>query len=97
MEPQLPQTACLFSCPPLMLGTHGDCWHQALIPPPSSVSSRQNQLILGVMGVDIAINEIKRKTPTYRVTDACHWLRFFYLSISGIIFLHPLSPPPAGS
>jgi hypothetical protein len=33
---------------------------------------RQNQLILGVMGVDIAINEIKRKTPTYRVTDACY-------------------------
>lgn len=28
----------------------------------------QNQLILGVMGVDIAINEIKRKTPTYRVS-----------------------------
>lgn len=28
----------------------------------------QNQLILGVMGVDIAINEIKKKTPTYRVS-----------------------------
>ncbi|KAF3689980.1 Voltage-dependent calcium channel subunit alpha-2/delta-2 [Channa argus] len=27
-----------------------------------------NQLILGVMGVDVAINEIKRKTPTYRVS-----------------------------
>lgn len=28
----------------------------------------QNQLILGVMGVDVAINEIKKKTPTYRVS-----------------------------
>lgn len=32
------------------------------------MSFSQNQLILGVMGVDIAINEIKRKTPTYRVS-----------------------------
>lgn len=29
----------------------------------------QNQLILGVMGVDIAISEIKKKTPTYRVSE----------------------------
>lgn len=28
----------------------------------------QNQLILGVMGVDVAISEIKKKTPTYRVS-----------------------------
>lgn len=28
----------------------------------------QSQLILGVMGVDVAISEIKKKTPTYRVS-----------------------------
>uniref|UniRef100_A0A674MJ91 Calcium channel, voltage-dependent, alpha 2/delta subunit 2a n=1 Tax=Takifugu rubripes TaxID=31033 RepID=A0A674MJ91_TAKRU len=31
-------------------------------------SQVKNQLILGVMGVDVAINEIKKKTPTYRVS-----------------------------
>lgn len=30
----------------------------------------QTQLVLGVMGVDVAINEIKRKTPTYRVSTS---------------------------
>ena len=37
----------------------------------SDVFVLQNQLILGVMGVDIAINEIKKKTPTYRVSLLC--------------------------
>lgn len=28
----------------------------------------QNQLILGVMGIDVALNDIKRLTPNYTVS-----------------------------
>lgn len=53
----------------------------------------QNQLILGVMGVDIAINEIKKKTPTYRVSMLCtqyhfhiddHWHKYIFIYIFSV-------------
>uniref|UniRef100_A0A3Q3WY78 VWFA domain-containing protein n=1 Tax=Mola mola TaxID=94237 RepID=A0A3Q3WY78_MOLML len=50
-----------------------------------SVSS-QNQLILGVMGVDIAINEIKKKTPTYRLGANGYT---FAIDPNGYVLLHP--------
>ncbi|XP_022063667.1 voltage-dependent calcium channel subunit alpha-2/delta-2a isoform X1 [Acanthochromis polyacanthus] len=48
--------------------------------------SAQNQLILGVMGVDIAINEIKRKTPTYRLGANGYT---FAIDPNGYVLLHP--------
>ncbi|XP_068450317.1 voltage-dependent calcium channel subunit alpha-2/delta-2a isoform X2 [Clinocottus analis] len=48
--------------------------------------SSQNQLILGVMGVDIAINEIKRKTPTYRLGANGYT---FAIDPNGYVLLHP--------
>ncbi|KAF3856196.1 hypothetical protein F7725_016919 [Dissostichus mawsoni] len=48
--------------------------------------SPQNQLILGVMGVDIAINEIKRKTPTYRLGANGYT---FAIDPNGYVLLHP--------
>lgn len=54
----------------------------------------QNQLILGVMGVDIAISEIKKKTPTYRVsrlyTQYCSQA-LLYCRLFNPVFIHPLS------
>ncbi|TNN83974.1 Voltage-dependent calcium channel subunit alpha-2/delta-2 [Liparis tanakae] len=46
----------------------------------------QNQLILGVMGVDIAMNEIKRKTPTYRLGANGYT---FAIDPNGYVLLHP--------
>uniref|UniRef100_A0A7N9AMQ9 Calcium channel, voltage-dependent, alpha 2/delta subunit 2a n=1 Tax=Mastacembelus armatus TaxID=205130 RepID=A0A7N9AMQ9_9TELE len=46
----------------------------------------QNQLILGVMGVDIAINEIKKKTPTYRLGANGYT---FAIDPNGYVLLHP--------
>uniref|UniRef100_A0A8C7Y4E8 Calcium channel, voltage-dependent, alpha 2/delta subunit 2a n=1 Tax=Oryzias sinensis TaxID=183150 RepID=A0A8C7Y4E8_9TELE len=48
-----------------------------------------NQLILGVMGVDVAINEIKKKTPTYRVTNGYT----FAIDSNGYVLLHPNLQP----
>ncbi|XP_028430560.1 voltage-dependent calcium channel subunit alpha-2/delta-2a isoform X5 [Perca flavescens] len=48
--------------------------------------SSQNQLILGVMGVDIAINEIKRKTPTYRLGANGYT---YAIDPNGYVLLHP--------
>ncbi|XP_051270485.1 voltage-dependent calcium channel subunit alpha-2/delta-2a isoform X2 [Dicentrarchus labrax] len=48
--------------------------------------SSKNQLILGVMGVDIAINEIKRKTPTYRLGANGYT---FAIDPNGYVLLHP--------
>uniref|UniRef100_A0A3P8RVV4 Calcium channel, voltage-dependent, alpha 2/delta subunit 2a n=1 Tax=Amphiprion percula TaxID=161767 RepID=A0A3P8RVV4_AMPPE len=48
--------------------------------------SAQNQLILGVMGVDIAINEIKKKTPTYRLGANGYT---FAIDPNGYVLLHP--------
>ncbi|XP_062314741.1 voltage-dependent calcium channel subunit alpha-2/delta-2a isoform X2 [Osmerus eperlanus] len=48
--------------------------------------SAKNQLILGVMGVDIAINEIKKKTPTYRLGANGY---IFAIDLNGYVLLHP--------
>ncbi|XP_037534660.1 voltage-dependent calcium channel subunit alpha-2/delta-2a [Nematolebias whitei] len=48
--------------------------------------SSQNQLILGVMGVDVAINEIKKKTPTYRLGANGYT---FATDPNGYVLLHP--------
>lgn len=42
----------------------GDSPGPSLLPP---CISFQNQLILGVMGIDVALNDIKRLTPRYNV------------------------------
>ncbi|XP_072308629.1 voltage-dependent calcium channel subunit alpha-2/delta-2a [Eucyclogobius newberryi] len=52
----------------------------------ADTTSAQNQLILGVMGVDIAINEIKRKTPTYRLGANGYT---FAIDPNGYVLLHP--------
>uniref|UniRef100_A0A3Q2PWD7 Calcium channel, voltage-dependent, alpha 2/delta subunit 2a n=1 Tax=Fundulus heteroclitus TaxID=8078 RepID=A0A3Q2PWD7_FUNHE len=49
-------------------------------------TSSQNQLILGVMGVDVAINEIKKKTPTYRLGANGYT---FATDPNGYVLLHP--------
>uniref|UniRef100_A0A7N6A860 VWFA domain-containing protein n=1 Tax=Anabas testudineus TaxID=64144 RepID=A0A7N6A860_ANATE len=49
-------------------------------------ASSQNQLILGVMGVDIAISEIKKKTPTYRLGANGYT---FAIDPNGYVLLHP--------
>ncbi|XP_072238080.1 voltage-dependent calcium channel subunit alpha-2/delta-2a isoform X5 [Leuresthes tenuis] len=48
--------------------------------------SSRNQLILGVMGVDVAINEIKKKTPTYRLGANGYT---FAIDPNGYVLLHP--------
>ncbi|XP_071351701.1 voltage-dependent calcium channel subunit alpha-2/delta-2a isoform X2 [Trachinotus anak] len=52
----------------------------------ADTTSSQNQLILGVMGVDIAINEIKKKTPTYRLGANGYT---FAIDPNGYVLLHP--------
>ncbi|XP_030586320.1 voltage-dependent calcium channel subunit alpha-2/delta-2a isoform X1 [Archocentrus centrarchus] len=52
----------------------------------ADTASSQNQLILGVMGVDIAINEIKKKTPTYRLGANGYT---FAIDPNGYVLLHP--------
>ncbi|XP_047440179.1 voltage-dependent calcium channel subunit alpha-2/delta-2a isoform X2 [Mugil cephalus] len=52
----------------------------------ADVVSSRNQLILGVMGVDIAINEIKKKTPTYRLGANGYT---FATDPNGYVLLHP--------
>jgi len=48
------------------------------------VSLFQNQLILGVMGVDIALNEIKELTPRYKVSEIIIFHSLFFQSSSVI-------------
>uniref|UniRef100_A0A8C3GAT0 Calcium channel, voltage-dependent, alpha 2/delta subunit 2a n=1 Tax=Cyclopterus lumpus TaxID=8103 RepID=A0A8C3GAT0_CYCLU len=59
----------------------------------ADTTSSQNQLILGVMGVDIAINEIKRKTPTYRLGANGYT---FAIDPNGYVLLHPNLQPKVG-
>uniref|UniRef100_A0A8P4FWL2 Calcium channel, voltage-dependent, alpha 2/delta subunit 2a n=1 Tax=Dicentrarchus labrax TaxID=13489 RepID=A0A8P4FWL2_DICLA len=60
--------------------------------PVFNLTADTNQLILGVMGVDIAINEIKRKTPTYRLGANGYT---FAIDPNGYVLLHPnLRPKP---
>lgn len=47
-----------------MLAVAGDSLAPTCLLPRSSF---QNQLILGVMGIDVALNDIKRLTPRYNV------------------------------
>uniref|UniRef100_A0A8C8I5L5 VWFA domain-containing protein n=1 Tax=Oncorhynchus tshawytscha TaxID=74940 RepID=A0A8C8I5L5_ONCTS len=49
-----------------------------------------SQLVLGVMGVDVAINEIKRKTPTYRLGANGYT---FAIDQNGYLLLHPNLQP----
>uniref|UniRef100_A0A3Q1AYI8 VWFA domain-containing protein n=1 Tax=Amphiprion ocellaris TaxID=80972 RepID=A0A3Q1AYI8_AMPOC len=51
-----------------------------------TADTMSNQLILGVMGVDIAINEIKKKTPTYRLGANGYT---FAIDPNGYVLLHP--------
>uniref|UniRef100_A0A3B3ZY01 VWFA domain-containing protein n=1 Tax=Periophthalmus magnuspinnatus TaxID=409849 RepID=A0A3B3ZY01_9GOBI len=54
--------------------------------PVFNLTADTNQLILGVMGVDIAINEIKKKTPTYRLGANGYT---FAIDPNGYVLLHP--------
>ncbi|KAK0135891.1 Voltage-dependent calcium channel subunit alpha-2/delta-2 [Merluccius polli] len=56
----------------------------------ADAASSQNQLILGVMGVDIAINEIKKKTPTYRLGANGYT---YAIDPNGYVLLHPNLQP----
>lgn len=47
-----------------MMAVAGDSPAPAHLPP---CFPFQNQLILGVMGIDVALNDIKRLTPRYNV------------------------------
>lgn len=49
-----------------MLVVAGDSPAPTRLPP---CASFQNQLILGVMGIDVALNDIKRLTPRYNVRE----------------------------
>ncbi|XP_041743432.1 voltage-dependent calcium channel subunit alpha-2/delta-2 isoform X3 [Coregonus clupeaformis] len=53
-------------------------------------ANSQTQLVLGVMGVDVAINEIKRKTPTYRLGANGYT---FAIDQNGYLLLHPNLQP----
>uniref|UniRef100_A0A8C7Y0E3 Calcium channel, voltage-dependent, alpha 2/delta subunit 2a n=1 Tax=Oryzias sinensis TaxID=183150 RepID=A0A8C7Y0E3_9TELE len=60
--------------------------------PVFNLTADSNQLILGVMGVDVAINEIKKKTPTYRLGANGYT---FAIDSNGYVLLHPnLQPKP---
>uniref|UniRef100_A0A672N4Y0 Voltage-dependent calcium channel subunit alpha-2/delta-2-like n=1 Tax=Sinocyclocheilus grahami TaxID=75366 RepID=A0A672N4Y0_SINGR len=54
----------------------------------------KNQLILGVMGVDIALNEIKELTPRYKVSEINHFLCHFSFDHQSFICIsvHSLEP-----
>ncbi|TWW61985.1 Voltage-dependent calcium channel subunit alpha-2/delta-2 [Takifugu flavidus] len=60
----------------------GGCGCSGAAPP----RIHMNQLILGVMGVDVAINEIKKKTPTYRLGANGYT---FAIDPNGYVLLHP--------
>ncbi|KAL0978716.1 hypothetical protein UPYG_G00174260 [Umbra pygmaea] len=53
-------------------------------------ANSQTQLILGVMGVDVAISEIKKKTPTYRLGANGYT---FAIDQNGYLLLHPNLQP----
>ncbi|XP_078104735.1 voltage-dependent calcium channel subunit alpha-2/delta-2-like [Sander vitreus] len=55
-------------------------------------NSQQNQLILGVMGVDVHLDEIKRLTPRYNLGANGY---IFAIDPNGYLLLHPnLQPKP---
>uniref|UniRef100_A0A8C0LCE3 Calcium voltage-gated channel auxiliary subunit alpha2delta 1 n=1 Tax=Canis lupus dingo TaxID=286419 RepID=A0A8C0LCE3_CANLU len=54
----------------------------------------QNQLILGVMGVDVSLEDIKRLTPRFTL---CPNGYYFAIDPNGYVLLHPnLQPKPIG-
>lgn len=65
-DPHIPRgrrsPSCCFPVPWLVVA--GDSPAPTHLPP---CISFQNQLILGVMGIDVALNDIKRLTPRYNV------------------------------
>lgn len=74
----------------------------ATSPPPCA--SFQNQLILGVMGIDVALNDIKRLTPRYNVrggpfpsVPALHCPSLAWEHAAGSPELHPPAPHSTSS
>ncbi|XP_063304249.1 voltage-dependent calcium channel subunit alpha-2/delta-1 isoform X2 [Pelobates fuscus] len=57
-------------------------------------NGKKNQLILGVMGVDVSLKDIKRLTPRFTL---CPNGYYFALDPNGYVLLHPnLQPKPVG-
>ncbi|XP_041442481.1 voltage-dependent calcium channel subunit alpha-2/delta-1 isoform X2 [Xenopus laevis] len=57
-------------------------------------NGKKNQLILGVMGVDVSLEDIKRLTPRFTL---CPNGYYFALDPNGYVLLHPnLQPKPIG-
>uniref|UniRef100_UPI00358E1932 voltage-dependent calcium channel subunit alpha-2/delta-2 isoform X2 n=1 Tax=Myxine glutinosa TaxID=7769 RepID=UPI00358E1932 len=52
----------------------------------SKEGGKQNQLILGVMGVDVSLDEVKRLTPQFRMGANGY---FFAMDPNGYVLLHP--------
>lgn len=84
------------------LAVAGDSPAPTHLPP---CASFQNQLILGVMGIDVALNDIKRLTPRYNVrggsfpsVPALHCPSLAWEPAAGTPKLHlqhPTAPPAA--
>uniref|UniRef100_A0A7M4FAG2 Calcium voltage-gated channel auxiliary subunit alpha2delta 2 n=1 Tax=Crocodylus porosus TaxID=8502 RepID=A0A7M4FAG2_CROPO len=55
-----------------------------------SSSNRKNQLILGVMGIDVALNDIKKLTPRYNLGANGY---VFAIDLNGYVLLHPNLQP----
>ncbi|XP_009874763.1 PREDICTED: voltage-dependent calcium channel subunit alpha-2/delta-2, partial [Apaloderma vittatum] len=53
-------------------------------------SDRKNQLILGVVGIDVALNDIKRLTPRYNLGANGY---VFAIDLNGYVLLHPNLQP----
>uniref|UniRef100_A0A452HUW0 VWFA domain-containing protein n=1 Tax=Gopherus agassizii TaxID=38772 RepID=A0A452HUW0_9SAUR len=53
-------------------------------------SNRKNQLILGVMGIDVALNDIKKLTPRYNLGANGY---IFAIDLNGYVLLHPNLQP----
>uniref|UniRef100_A0A8C3TBM0 Calcium voltage-gated channel auxiliary subunit alpha2delta 2 n=1 Tax=Chelydra serpentina TaxID=8475 RepID=A0A8C3TBM0_CHESE len=53
-------------------------------------SNKKNQLILGVMGIDVALNDIKKLTPRYNLGANGY---IFAIDLNGYILLHPNLQP----
>uniref|UniRef100_A0A8B9S8I2 Calcium voltage-gated channel auxiliary subunit alpha2delta 2 n=1 Tax=Apteryx owenii TaxID=8824 RepID=A0A8B9S8I2_APTOW len=53
-------------------------------------SDKKNQLILGVMGIDVALNDIKKLTPRYNLGANGY---VFAIDLNGYVLLHPNLQP----
>ncbi|XP_067855150.1 voltage-dependent calcium channel subunit alpha-2/delta-2a isoform X2 [Heptranchias perlo] len=53
-------------------------------------NGQQNQLILGVMGIDVALDDIKKLTPRYNLGGNGY---FFAINPNGYVLLHPNLQP----